>query len=93
MIKLIYSSGHDYYHAIRVYKLTIKIDEKTIKVVCKIIDRVSFAGTDFVVHDTIEGKCVRDADRLDAIGATGIARTFAYGGNKGRKIYDLEIKT
>ena len=73
------------------FMMANKVDEEIIKVVCKIIDEVSFAGTDSVIPDSIEGKCVQDADRLDAIGAIGIARTFAYGGSRGRKIYNPEI--
>lgn len=53
-----------------------------------IIESVSFNGGNYTEAKTIEAKIVRDADRLDAIGAIGIARTFAYGGAKGRKLYD-----
>lgn len=55
-----------------------------------IIESVSFNGGNEVPAKTLEAKIVRDADRLDAIGAIGIARTFAYGGAKGRKLYDDE---
>lgn len=59
------------------------------------IAQVSFNGGNELEVTSLEAKIVRDADRLDAIGAIGIARTFAYGGAKGRKLYDKdeEVRT
>ncbi len=134
------SSGHDWWHAYRVWKMAVKIgktekkadlfvvqlgallhdisdwkfnggsmdkgadiagawlkkigvDEETIGKVCDIVRNVSFRGAG--VKDnmkSLEGKIVQDADRLDAIGAIGVARAFAYGGYKKRPMHRPGIK-
>ncbi|MBB4823713.1 uncharacterized protein HNO89_000933 [Sporosarcina luteola] len=68
--------------------ISLGADSETIQRVIETIDSVSFSGGQSKELKSIEGAIVRDADRLDAIGAIGIARTFAYGGAKGRKLYD-----
>ncbi|MGV8981967.1 HD domain-containing protein [Clostridium sp.] len=72
---------------------SLEVDEDIIKKVTKIIQTMSFkGGTTNSVQEGIDGKVVQDADRLDAIGAIGIARTFAYGGYKERELYNPDIK-
>ena len=60
-------------------------DDMTDKI-CRVINSVSFSKNRGKKPETLEGMIVQDADRLDAIGAIGIARTFAYGGEHGRSI-------
>lgn len=67
-------------------------DPERINAVCAIVANVSFKGAGVPSEmETIEGKIVQDADRLDALGAIGIARAFAYGGKVGKPIHDPTI--
>ena len=64
-------------------------DESTAAHVRQIVDSVSFKGANVKDEiNSLEAKIVQDADRLDAIGAIGIARAFAFGGNRNRPIYE-----
>ena len=69
---------------------SIDADNKLTQQVLACIESVSFSGGNALDITSIEGAIVRDADRLDAIGAIGIARTFAFGGTRGRKLYDMD---
>lgn len=69
---------------------TLDIDHAKKELVISEIKSLSYTATlQGFKMTTLEGKIVQDADRLDAIGAIGIARVFAYGGAKGRPIDDL----
>lgn len=63
-------------------------DATTTERVMDIIETMSFAGGARPPMATLEGRIVQDADRLDALGALGIARAFAFGGARGRALYD-----
>ena len=71
---------------------SLELTETQKRRIKEIIASVSFKGGNGIAPASIEAEIVQDADRLDAIGAVGIARTFAYGGAKGRKLYDWEEK-
>jgi uncharacterized protein len=69
------------------------VGNELIEKVIALVNTVSFKGNGVADKTTsLEGKIVQDADRLDAIGAIGIARTFAFGGSINQPIYDPAIK-
>ena len=73
------------------FMTTIGIEDSVKKHVVAIIENISFKGGNFEMNfNSKELDIVQDADRLDAIGAIGIARTFNYGGFKNNLIHDPE---
>jgi len=70
-----------------------KVDEKTIEHIVKIIENISFKNSfEGQKFTSKELEIIQDADRLDAIGAIGIARAFVYGGHKNNPIYNPDLK-
>jgi uncharacterized protein len=72
---------------------SINTDHEVIDHVSDIVRTISFKGAGVqTTMKTLEGMIVQDADRLDALGAIGIARAFAYGGSKQRPMHDPTIQ-
>jgi uncharacterized protein len=68
------------------------MEEEELDRIIHIIQQVSYTGAgENSIPDSLESQIVQDADRLDALGAIGIARAFAYGGFKNREIFNPEI--
>eukprot|EP00667_Euglena_gracilis_P020419 EG_transcript_22118 len=79
-------------HAAAELLVSLGADAALAQRVAAVVDSVSFKGAH--VPDTavtLEAQVVQDADRLDAMGAIGIARTFAYGGSRNRPLYDPDV--
>lgn len=77
----------------REFLISLQVDEVVIVHVENIISNISFkGGNQEQMFKSPELDVIQDADRIDALGAIGIARTFNYGGHKNREIYNPEIK-
>ena len=75
----------------RKFLLDNNVDAVTINLIINAINDISFKGVDSYSSSSLEGKIVQDADKLDALGAIGIARAFTYGGHHNRVMYDPNI--
>ncbi len=81
----------------RYFLKSIEVDEPTIQHIENIIDHISYKNTLAINssnqdYNSKELEVIQDADRLDALGAIGIARAFSYGGFKNRELYNPNIK-
>lgn len=76
----------------RTFLNKLDVPDNVVDEVAYIVEHISYkGGTNSKRMRSLEGKIVQDADRLDALGAIGIARTFAYGGAAGREIYNPNV--
>ena len=71
---------------------SIEVTPEQIEAIVSIITRMSFKNHKEQQELSLEGKVVQDADRLDAIGAIGVARVMCYSGSKGRPIHNPDMK-
>ena len=80
-------------HRARAWMESCGVDPQITRTVCEVIMHVSYKGAQVENKmKGLEGFIVQDADRLDAIGAIGIGRAFAYGGYTNRPLYDPEVE-
>jgi uncharacterized protein len=79
------------YQKLQAFLDQVQIEQENKDHILQIISMISFKGGQKSNLHSFEAKIVQDADRLDAIGAIGIARVFAYGGKKGQPIYDPRL--
>lgn len=90
-----FNYGNDEIGKQKAYEFLIKlgVEENITQHICQIISKMSYKGASVKNEvESIEGKIVQDADRLDAIGAIGIARAFAYGAYAKQEIYNPKTK-
>ena len=84
--------GQEPFYNTKLFLESCSYPKEKIDTICHIISQVSFKGRDTERPNSIEGMIVQDADRLDALGAISVARTFAYAGNHDMPIHIPEAK-